>query len=225
MIELPVRQQKYRWSCTIDCACAAIEAMTGKYIETDDILNRVSFIEIAKENYGDLSTEMRKKAIVIEIPGNRVFYRGLSEAVRLASNEEVYMAEIESKLVACNGLGKEKNLKNPLFPGKGKFLNHIDDVMKEGVVVGATLDRANQHKIRADIPAYHHSVLIRDISKERQEVEILDVNYGKYGLQPFYWVPYSYIETDKFSIFRGPKSNPRIMRVGPSKKRKLLEYF
>lgn len=74
--------------------------------------------------------------------------------------------------------------------------------MGKGFVMEVGMNRAGQHKENPKIPSDNHAVLIRDVSVERGELEILDVNHRTHGFEPFYWIPFSCIEPDKFIVFR-----------------------
>ena len=207
MIELPVRQQKYQWSCTLDCACAAIEALTGEYVDTDEILEYIPRIKLSHHYYVDLPPEIKKKANDRGDVKYSAFYNEeyLSKAVKNISDGKVFHWDIKDWVNVSNVL-ESGSIKNPMFPDtEDKFFNYVEKAMNNGFVVNPGLDRINQRGIAKEAHNSGHSVLIRDISKKDGTVEILDVNYERQGLDPFYWVPYEWLQ--KTSIILYTKSD------------------
>lgn len=116
MRELPVRQQKYPWSCVIDCTCAAMQALTGKYVETDEILDNIYAMFMTPDYYKDLPEKYHAKTTVRRNGDHILLYTGLSEAVEKVSGEVVMRIETYDKIYHRDGFGNTRDVPNEHFP-------------------------------------------------------------------------------------------------------------
>jgi len=216
MIELPVRQQKYQWSCTLDCACAAIEALTGEYVDTDELIQYIPKLNMSHHYYVDLPPEIKKKTRDTgEKPYNAHYneFSTVPKAVRKVSGRKVTRENVLYNLCVSN-IVETKFIDNPMFPNtKNKFFSYVKKAMKEGLIIDPGLDRTEQNNINKKIPPTEHAVLIRDFSKKDGTVEILDVNYKTHGLEPFYWVPYEWLNKNNITIYRKSSWKPKPMEI------------